>query len=136
MSALLETHERIPNFLQTGVKSTGLRRVHAEQHCSLSVDIERMAFALDIPSDASPGFGLTVDGEATGSGGLEWRIRICFLVGTVEGLMEETGAEGEWGTGWSASEGSGSRETVECEVGIVVLPAHTVFGTIPVTFSA
>lgn len=43
-------------------------------------------FALDIPSDGAPAFGLGVsdsdgvEGGGGGDGGLEWRVRLCLLV--------------------------------------------------------
>jgi hypothetical protein len=134
VSVLLETQERIPPSLAGGVKPTGLRRVQAEQHNDMVVSLQRTPFALDIPSDASPGFAVDVGRD--GGGGLEWRVRICFLVGDGDARLDLVGGDGEWGVSKAAGdgEGLGKLETVECEVPIIVLPAHTVFASIPVSF--
>jgi len=131
---LLETQERIPASLASGERPTGLRRVQAEQHNDMVINLQRTPFALDIPSDASPGFAMSVGGE--GGGGLEWRVRICFLVGDGDGRLDLVGGDGEWGVSRVAGDGDrlGKLETVECEVPIIVLPAHTVFASIPVSF--
>lgn len=134
ISVLLETQERIPSSLASGVKPSGLRRVQAEQHHDMAINLGRTPFSLDIPSDASPGFGIDVDGK--GGGGLEWRVRICFLVGDGNDKLDLVGGDGEWGVSKAAGdgEGLGKLETVECEVPMIVLPAHTVFASIPVSF--
>ncbi|KAG8905565.1 hypothetical protein FRB99_008670 [Tulasnella sp. 403] len=126
-SAVLEAHEIIPPRLvqsTTGTptlqftKSRSLRRVHAEHHSSAVSDCSRITFTLDIPSDASPGFRITVDdgSDAGGlAGGLEWKVRICFYVAfgsprTSDGSgpsrmrhLIRDGAGGEWGTSWKAT---------------------------------
>jgi hypothetical protein len=38
-----------------------------------------LSFSLDIPSDSTPDFGITA-GQQGFKGGLEWRLRIAFLV--------------------------------------------------------
>lgn len=131
---LLETQELIPEPLSKEARSSGLRRIQAEQHGDIVINLSRAHFSLDIPSDASPGFGVTVGGK--GHGGLQWRVRICFLVGDGDSMLDPIGVDGEWGTSEAAGDGErlGRLETVECEVPIVVLPAHTVFGSIPVSF--
>lgn len=131
---LLETSERTLQSL-TGTKMALIRRVQGEQHEDMVLNLQQTFFALDIPSDASPGFGLRLGAEM--DGGLEWRVRICFLVGDGSGQMDDVGVEGEWAGSFSAGDGAalGKLETVECEIPIVVLPAHTVFGSIPVSFS-
>ncbi|KIM32590.1 hypothetical protein M408DRAFT_62228 [Serendipita vermifera MAFF 305830] len=108
--------------------------LQAEQHHDMAINLGRTPFSLDIPSDASPGFGIDVDGK--GGGGLEWRVRICFLVGDGNDKLDLVGGDGEWGVSKAAGdgEGLGKLETVECEVPMIVLPAHTVFASIPVSF--
>lgn len=134
MTVLLETQELIPETLSKESKPSSLRRIQAEQHGDVVINLSRTQFSLDIPSDASPGFGVNVGGE--GRGGLDWRVRICLLVGDGGSALDPVGADGEWGTSEAAGdgEGLGRLETVECEVPIVVLPAHTVFGSMPVSF--
>lgn len=102
---MLEGHERLP---WTGEV---VRRVHAEHHSSLVVDMRRVSFGLDIPSDESPGF------DVCGEGGLEWKLRLCLLVSVGTGgkgkgkgravevkAMMRDGSPGEWGRGWRARE--------------------------------
>lgn len=134
VTMLLESHERIPESLRADAKTSALRRVQAEQHDAMVINLKRTSFALDIPSDASPGFGLSIDGR--GEGGLDWRVRICFLVGNGSTALDTLGVDGDWGGSDAAGdgEGLGTLETVECEVGITVLPAHTVFASNPVSF--
>lgn len=131
---MLETYERLPDLLTREVKPGGLRRIQAEQHGECVLGLRRTHFSLDIPSDASPGFGVSVNSQ--GKGGLEWRVRVCFLVGDGSSKLEPVGTGGEWGSCEVAGDGEllGKLETVECEVPIAVLPAHTVFGSIPVSF--
>ena len=137
---LLEAHESLPaRFRTTGVKGSGLRKVHGEHHDSQTAHTGRTTFALDIPSDGVPAFRVANEaGDGEELGGLEWRLRICFLV-SEEGLAmaKESGA-GEWGETWTAGDvtsNEGGVETVECEVGIVVLPSHTLFASVPLKFS-
>ena len=108
---MLEAHESVP------WTDTPLRRVHAEHHSSLVSDMRRVAFALDIPSDASPAFEVAQDVSGL-IGGLEWKVRICLLVSVATGpgsakgkgravevrSLVRDGLAGEWGTSWRASE--------------------------------
>ena len=81
---------------------------------------------MDIPSDASPAFqilvGTSVPNPSTPStprisGGLEWKVRLCLLVGIAaetshtgvqdvrfKSLVRE-GPRGEWGSSWGATAG-------------------------------
>lgn len=85
ISAFLETHEVIPEpLLPPSANSSGrvrqpdLRKVHAEHSSAYALHTARIPFSLDIPSDATPAFSLVAgDGKA---GGLEWRVRLTFLV--------------------------------------------------------
>jgi hypothetical protein len=86
VSAFLESHELIPEALLPLSASTSgrakqppLARLHAEHRSSYTVNTSRLSFSLDIPSDATPDFGITA-GEDGFKGGLEWRLRISFLV--------------------------------------------------------
>ena len=77
----------------------------------------RTSFCLDIPSDASPAFQVTVPSSAgaPSSGGLEWKVRLSLLVAVAspnakEGLdglrlksLVVDGPRGEWGTTWRAA---------------------------------
>ena len=81
---------------------------------------------MDIPSDASPAFQVDVctsvpdsTGPSTPStpGGLEWKVRLCLLVGiaaetSCTGIQDvrfkslvRDGPRGEWGTSWGATPG-------------------------------
>ncbi|KAF7332545.1 hypothetical protein MKEN_00137100 [Mycena kentingensis (nom. inval.)] len=136
LTALLEAHESLPTCLAPPPANAGtaryLRRVHAEHHARFVLGTLRLGFALDIPSDGSPAFNVvsspvpTVDGASTlggggTPGGLEWKVRLCLLVGVaaddadegtegvrVKGLERETdGADdgrgvGAWGSSWRA----------------------------------
>jgi hypothetical protein len=135
ITTLLESHERTPEPLRADTKISPLRKVQAEQHDAMTLNLRRSLFALDIPSDASPGFGVSVHGQG-GQGGLEWRVRISLLVGNGSAALDTVGVDGDWGGSDAAGdgEGLGNLETVECEVGVVVLPAHTVFASSPVSF--
>lgn len=88
-----------------------LRRVHAEHHATLVVDTMRTTFSLDIPSDATPAFRISMpakrEEEEEEEGGLEWKVRMSFLVAVGKGEMrhlEKKGSPGGWGTSWRASE--------------------------------
>ncbi len=85
-SAFLESHEIIPeNLLPFSASSAGrtkqppLARLHAEHRSAYVISTSRMAFALDIPSDATPAFSIAA-GTGGFSGGWEWRVRLAFLV--------------------------------------------------------
>ncbi|KAK8869820.1 hypothetical protein IAR55_000388 [Kwoniella newhampshirensis] len=83
-SAFLESHELIPEPLLPPPATSGppkqpaLGRLHAEHHSSYALSASRIAFSLDIPSDATPAFTLAA-GEG-GKGGLEWRVKLSFTV--------------------------------------------------------
>lgn len=83
---------------------------------------------MDIPSDASPAFqigvGTSVPNPSTplSSGGLEWKVRLCLLVGIAaetshtgvhnvrfKSLALE-GPRGEWGSSWGATPGISPKE--------------------------
>ena len=74
---------------------------------------------MDIPSDASPAFEIGVGTSAPDActGGLEWKVRLCLLVGIAaetshpgvqnvrfKSLVLE-GPRGEWGSSWGATPG-------------------------------
>ena len=116
---MLEAHESVP------WPGGPVRRVHAEHHSSLVSDMRRVAFALDIPSDASPAFEVS-QGPNSRTGGLEWKVRLCLLVSVatgsgsakgkgraveVRGLVRD-GPAGEWGMSWRASESLAPMERV------------------------
>lgn len=125
---MLEAHEILPSPLDQKApsqqaqvaKTRALRRVHAQYHSSIAMDSRRIAFSLDIPSDASPAFRVTLDDAAASEisgpvpGGLEWRVRMCFLVsmgseqwgdGSATRHLVRDGSGGEWGTSWKATPG-------------------------------
>ncbi|KAJ7281784.1 Rgp1-domain-containing protein [Mycena rebaudengoi] len=132
LTALLEAHESLPTTLATppSTPATGryLRRVHAEHHARFALGTLRLGFALDIPSDGSPAFGVVssppfAPGMESGNldaGGLEWKVRICLLVGVAraesdagtegvraKGLVRDVddadeGGRGAWGSAWRA----------------------------------
>jgi len=86
VSAFLESHELIPEaLLPLSASSAGrtkqpnLSRLHAEFKASYTVNTSRLSFSLDIPSDSTPDFHITAGNEGF-KGGLEWRLRIAFLV--------------------------------------------------------
>ena len=121
LSAILESHESLPSSISPSCSSTKhLRRSHAEHHSSFTLNTLRTAFSLDIPSDASPAFQIVVGNSSTTprtSGGLEWKVRLCLLVGIAaetshagiqdvrfKSLVRE-GPRGEWGSSWGATAG-------------------------------
>ncbi|WVF72142.1 hypothetical protein IAT40_006954 [Kwoniella sp. CBS 6097] len=79
-SAFLESHELIPQPLlpPPGNHQLPLTRLHAEHRSSYVVSSSRLAFSLDIPSDATPAFSLAA-GEGD-KGGLEWKVKLQFVV--------------------------------------------------------
>lgn len=101
LSAYLETHELIPEALlppsasAAGHKQPDLRRVHAEFRASYVVHTSRTPFSLDIPSDAVPAFGLSAGPEGR-RGGLEWRLKLAFLVATPEELDADAFSEEDY----------------------------------------
>ncbi|BEI84235.1 hypothetical protein CcaverHIS002_0408390 [Cutaneotrichosporon cavernicola] len=156
-SAYLETHEVIPEpLLPPGGRRPELRRLHAEQRTSYAQFTARTAFSLDIPSDATPAFSLSAgDG---GRGGLEWRVRLAFLVALPRRSTRSEETESEClhlvpveadgdnapytasprlvpfiatGEGWAEARA----ETVECEVPVQVLAGNTAFVVRPSVFT-
>jgi RAB6A-GEF complex partner protein 2 len=121
LSALLESHESLPSSISPTWSAKHLRRSHAEHHSSFTLNTLRTTFSLDIPSDASPAFQIAVGGTSvpnpSTSGGLEWKVRLCLLVGIAaetshtgmqdvrfKSLVRE-GPRGEWGSSWGATAG-------------------------------
>ncbi|KAJ7638342.1 Rgp1-domain-containing protein [Roridomyces roridus] len=123
LTALLEAHESLPSALaappSTPATARYLRRVHAEHHARFVLGTLRLGFALDIPSDGSPAFGVTASSDGSNNtGGLEWRVRLCLLVGVTsagsdtgtegvraKGLVQDADDEsgrGAWGSAWRA----------------------------------
>lgn len=134
LTALLEAHESLPSALasppSTPATARYLRRVHAEHHARFVLGTLRLGFALDIPSDGSPAFGVVVGDSGGSTGGLEWKVRLCLLVGVAheesdtgtegvraKGLVrdgdEESGrGRGAWGSAWRAPARLGVLERV------------------------
>jgi hypothetical protein len=124
LSAILESHESLPSSISPIWSAKHLRRSHAEHHSSFTLNTLRTTFSLDIPSDASPAFQIVVGGTSVPnpsaprtSGGLEWKVRLCLLVGIAaetshagmqdvrfKSLVRE-GPRGEWGSSWGATAG-------------------------------
>jgi hypothetical protein len=127
LSAILESHESLPSSISPTSSAKHLRRSHAEHHSSFTLNTLRTTFSLDIPSDASPAFQVVVGtssvpspstpSTACTSGGLEWKVRLCLLVGIAaetshagmqdvrfKSLVRE-GPRGEWGSSWGATPG-------------------------------
>ncbi|KAJ6497897.1 Rgp1-domain-containing protein [Mycena sanguinolenta] len=133
LTALLEAHESLPSALATPPSTPAaaryLRRVHAEHHARFVLGTLRLGFALDIPSDGSPAFGV-VAGDNGNAGGLEWKVRLCLLVGVTnaesdagtegvrtkglvrDGDEETSGGRGAWGSSWRAPAKLGMLERV------------------------
>ncbi|KIR59967.1 hypothetical protein I314_04402 [Cryptococcus bacillisporus CA1873] len=84
-SAYLFSQELIPEPLlppslhSGGSTQPSLYRLHAEHHTLYALSAQRLAFSLDIPSDATPTFNL-VAGEGE-KGGLQWKLKLNFTVG-------------------------------------------------------
>ncbi|KAG2356055.1 Rgp1-domain-containing protein [Suillus spraguei] len=137
LSATLVTNESLPASLGTTNTST-TRRTHAEHHASFTGSTLRTTFALDIPSDACPGFGIVLssppsslgNGHTNGSvsgngteagpgkaGGLTWKVHLTLLVGVtapnarVRGLTRD-GAPTAWGSAWRAPVGIAPEQIV------------------------
>ncbi|KAF7296663.1 hypothetical protein HMN09_01075100 [Mycena chlorophos] len=140
LTALLEAHEALPTCLAPPPSNAGtaryLRRVHAEHHARFVLGTLRLGFSLDIPSDGSPAFNIisspapSPDGISpflapnSTPGGLEWKVRLCLLVGVADaeadtgtegvqfkglvrdGTRDESGGRGvgAWGNSWRAPE--------------------------------
>ncbi|KAF8816608.1 Rgp1-domain-containing protein [Phlegmacium glaucopus] len=130
LSAILESHESLPSSISPTSSARHLRRSHAEHHSSFTLNTLRTTFSLDIPSDASPAFqvgvGSAIPNSANPSapspphptsGGLEWKVRLCLLVGiaaetSYTGIQDvrfkslvRDGPRGEWGSSWGATAG-------------------------------
>ncbi|KAF8972454.1 Rgp1-domain-containing protein [Flammula alnicola] len=131
LSAILESHETLPSSVSPISSARHLRRSHAEYHSSFTLNTLRTTFSLDIPSDASPAFqirvgtppnpphsannGNNLSPPAPTPGGLEWKVRLCLLVGiaaetSVQGVqgvrfksLVRDGPRGEWGSSWRAT---------------------------------
>lgn len=147
LSATLETNETLPASLGPTNTST-TRRIHAEHHASFTGSTLRTTFALDIPSDACPGFGIVLSspsllgnghingsgsGNGTGAGagagkagGLTWKVHLTLLVGVtapnarVRGLTRD-GPPTAWGSAWRAPVGiAPEQQEVPVSAGSVV----------------
>ena len=158
--AYLESHEIIPeNLLPLSPSSAGhsrqppLTRLHAEHLSAYAIHTSQLSFSLDIPSDATPAFSVSA-GEGGFNGGLEWRVKLSFLVsctrkrsrasldGRVNGEaarnMVQTGGEGdnrlyaatqtlEPVYKEAAGAGLARTEVIDCEIPIKVLAGNTAF---------
>lgn len=107
LSATLESHESLPS-------STPFRKVHADHHSSAVLSTRRTTFSLDIPSDASPAFQISLDSN---TGGLDWKVKLSLLVAiptstNVKHLVED-GPEGEWGVSYTATSGIEPQERIK-----------------------
>ncbi|KAK4688655.1 RAB6A-GEF complex partner protein 2, partial [Tremellales sp. Uapishka_1] len=140
-SAFLESHEIIPEtLLPPSSKPPALSRLHAEHRTGYTIHTSQLSFGLDIPSDATPAFSLAA-GEEGSNGGLEWRIRLSFLVsvparkrGMAHSLVKDE-AKGVYVATASLSPVVGDHEgykeakteVVDCEVPVKVLAGNTAF---------
>lgn len=165
-SAYLESDDLIPVSLlppspRGGVSShPTLVRTHTDFSSGYVNQTQRLAFNLDIPSDATPGFSFGA-GEEKGEGGVEWKIRLAFLVsapltsrGERPSPMLVSAKEGdnkfytanpslapvilvrngEGKSGGGAVEEM-ETETVECEIPIKVLPGNNTFKIRPAVYT-
>ncbi|KAF8907707.1 Rgp1-domain-containing protein [Gymnopilus junonius] len=134
LSATLESHETLPSSISPTSSARHLRRAHAESHSSFTLNTLRTTFSLDIPSDASPAFQIRVGTPPNSStsnpsqppaptpGGLEWKVRLCLLVGIAaetsytgaQGVrfksLVRDGPRGEWGSSWRATSSNAPME--------------------------
>ena len=131
---MLEAHESLPSDLTvpstsdkrhtSTTSSSYMRRTHAEHHASFMPQMLRTTFALDIPSDATPSFRLSLGGgggaggkpsSESGEGGLAWKVRLCLLVAVaapdaqVRSMVRE-GPRGHWGSTWVPTDSLAPRE--------------------------
>jgi hypothetical protein len=148
-SAYLESNDIIPVSLlppspRGGVSPhPNLVKSYTEFSSGYVNQTGRLAFNLDIPQDATPGFTFGAGGP--GDGGLIWKIRLAFLVTVPHGSRETpspmivSAKEGD-NRFYTASpslapvvqvgradEGHSEEmetETVECEIPIKVLPGN------------
>ncbi|KAF9508028.1 hypothetical protein BS47DRAFT_1332970 [Hydnum rufescens UP504] len=100
--ASLEAYETLPPSIPTHQSRNHLKRVHSEFLCSLTADTRRISFSLDIPADGTPAFHFTAHDPKEAVGGLDWKVRLCFLValepeGEMWSMLPD-GPKGEWGT--------------------------------------
>jgi hypothetical protein len=65
MSAMLEAHEQLPASVRAGKAAE--KKVHEEHHAAFTGCALRTTFVLDIPSDASPSFGVDVGDTGAGA---------------------------------------------------------------------
>jgi RAB6A-GEF complex partner protein 2 len=126
---MLEAHEALPAVLRSSGRSS--RRVHAEYHASFVGSLSRGVFSLDIPPDSTPAFGIVLPAgpdNAPSEGGLEWRVRLCFLVaasrevGEIRQLRRD-GRAGEWGASWKAPDGAAPLQCTEKPAEFVPTPS-------------
>ena len=91
LSATLEAQETLPLSIHTHAFSENVhRRTHSEYALSFAMNTQRASFSLDIPADATPSFDFVAPpssrqedgnkGTSAVKGGLEWRVRLRFLV--------------------------------------------------------
>ena len=122
---MLEAHESLPSDLtappttdkrHAATSSSYMRRMHAEHHASFMPQTLRTTFALDIPSDATPSFRLSLGKPSSeGEGGLAWKVRLCLLVAVaapdaqVRGMVRD-GPRGHWGSTWVPTDTLAPRE--------------------------
>ncbi|KAL7416950.1 Rgp1-domain-containing protein [Mrakia frigida] len=133
-SALLQTHEIIPSSLQSpatlsaspNLLNKPLKKTHADHHSSLTLHTTRLPFSLDIPSPGTaggagiaPSFVLRAgEGEDIKAGGVEWKIRLSFLVSVPPKQHHHRSKSGEGG-------GDGAAAVMPV-AGVAVRPTHLV----------
>ncbi|KAF8306817.1 Rgp1-domain-containing protein [Clavulina sp. PMI_390] len=127
--ATLETHESLPPTIPLSLRtsqanlsaSTNMKRIHSEFLTTQTAHSSRIAFALDVPADATPAFAMTAYDPYEGKGGVTWRVRLRMLVAVVPSeldhaispshvardnevmrLLERDAPRGEWGETWAA----------------------------------
>ena len=119
--ASLDSHEVLPPSISTYQSRNHLKRVHSEFLCSLSGDTRRVSFSLDIPADGTPAFQFTAHDPEEVAGGLNWKVRLCFLVAVGDAggdemrSMVRDGPKGEWGTSWRAGDSLAPLRLIENE---------------------
>lgn len=125
----LETHEIIPSILHPPAQPPRpITRVHAEFAEGYCEYASKIAFSLDVPSEATPGFRLAAgDG---GVGGLEWRVRFSFLVPTKQ--VETLRGRDSDNRCYAVGQGS-ETSVVDCEIPIQVLAGTTAYIVKPTT---
>jgi hypothetical protein len=128
-----------------------LTKIYAEHLSAYVNHTSRLAFALDIPSDATPAFSVNAGTEGE-KGGLEWKVRLGFLVAIpkrkhhsaevdrgISLIPREEDSENKDNKVYSANSSLSPLvvshdklvelkcETVECEIPIRVLAGNTEF---------